>query len=208
VEDFFDVQREFFFRVPAPRQAFLHIIVDASRHRFNQVSQQHTLYYQISRKIPLSTVTMSEDLRVKLAKSKVDQDNRNFPKIPHSRNFPPERWEKAREAYSNGYKTPEKRFPIIIRAENPLSSAEKLKELGDLPSVPEILKTATVCLVDFDEFVPEEVHICDISWEQLRTIQDRAETERSWVWFKDSKKVAWTVVSLKSKDNVHDENER
>ncbi|KAI6092855.1 hypothetical protein F4821DRAFT_112085 [Hypoxylon rubiginosum] len=129
---------------------------------------------------------MSENLRVKLAKSKVEQ-----PSEQHSP-WPPGIWNAALEAYRSGWRPAEPRFPVVISENGPLNSPEKLQKLADLPSVPEVSKTRVaefMAVYDEDEVQnAEEVQIADVTWRQLLLLEERVEQdEKILVWFPDSR---------------------
>jgi len=119
--------------------------------------------------------------------------------------WPQEVWTAAVAAYKSGWRMPEKRFPIIISADNPVSTPEKLRELADLPSVPEISNTTKTS--PFSDGVdegtePEKVQICDVNWSQLVKIEERTEWDEICVWFQNTKRMALVVLSLKVKEQA------
>lgn len=142
---------------------------------------------------------MSDDLRVQLGKSTVENKQKSdFP-------WPPEVWEAAMHAFKNGWRKPEPRFPVILSPDSPVSTPEKLQELAGLTSVPEIQHT-TKTYPYGDEYVEsyesQKVQICDLSWEELMKMEESAvcEATSTVVWFQDTKRAARVVVSLKKEN--------
>ena len=114
-----------------------------------------------------------------------------------------ETWMAAINAYRSGWRPPEVRFPIVIRPGSYVSSPQVLQQLADLPSVPEVTTTTITGWgsqtegINKDGSPPEEVQICDVSFDQLKLIEERVEYERILVWFQHTRRFAVLVSSLK-----------
>lgn len=141
---------------------------------------------------------MSEDLRARLGESKVEgRDARQSP-------WPPEVWQAAFEAYKSGYVEREKRFPIIIDADSPFSTPERLVELAELPSVPRLTATYKTRFTreQDDANGPrqkyEEVKICDVSQAQIDKVKSCTEGGDVLVWFEKVKRFAWMASTVKA----------
>ncbi|KAI0533549.1 hypothetical protein GGR58DRAFT_486151 [Xylaria digitata] len=99
------------------------------------------------------------------------------------------------------FEMPEKRFPVVIGDGTALLSPEQLEAMLNLPSVPKatITKTASLGFRDIDsETVVREVNICDVSWEQILTIEKGWDSEDMVVWFNNQEKFALRVLLPKS----------
>lgn len=135
---------------------------------------------------------MPDDLRTRLAKSKIESQQR------YTSPWAPGVWAAAAAAYKSGWTMPETRYPILISPDSPISSPEKLQQLADLPLLPEL--TTAIKTEMYDDSNPEEVQICDINWDQYLRLQDLTEGEDIIVWFQDTKRACWVAQSIKKKD--------
>ncbi|KFY08402.1 hypothetical protein V492_06267 [Pseudogymnoascus sp. VKM F-4246] len=107
-------------------------------------------------------------LAKELAKSKIESQNaRTSP-------WSAEIWKAAGEAFLSGEESPPPRFRIAISQDSLISSAEKLQQLADLPTLPEIETTRTA---------PR---------------RDATEGEPISVWFGGTRRDAWVAKSLKA----------
>ncbi|RDL31415.1 uncharacterized protein BP5553_09624 [Venustampulla echinocandica] len=141
---------------------------------------------------------MADDLRIALGKSKIDTSQ-------HSTRWP--FWAEAVAAYQSGWRMPEKRAPVVISPDGPVSTPEKLQELAELPSVPEVVGTTKTTLRARDSDADrskdtEKVQICEVNWEQLDRINERAECEEIYVWFEDAQRAAVVILSLKAPEHA------
>ncbi|KAI1310775.1 hypothetical protein F5Y03DRAFT_392222 [Xylaria venustula] len=140
---------------------------------------------------------MAEDLRVKLGKSQMNSRNQGDPHVP----WKPEAWDTAIRAWNAGIRTPEPRFPVVIRNDSPVDSPEKLQKLAGLATVPAIFNTKIVDLLTGT--VGTDVRVADITWEELEILRERTESETICVLFPSgrTKKLvhrdAWIVKSVK-----------
>ncbi|KAL3428489.1 hypothetical protein PVAG01_01998 [Phlyctema vagabunda] len=135
---------------------------------------------------------MSDSLRVKLAKSKVEPAPDHH--WPH--------WAECVAAIRAGWRMPEPRFPILISANSPISSPEKLQELADLPSVPEVLTTTKMSRFTRSDNVDDgtdtdTVQICHVSYHQQCLITQRTEYDDLCVWFEDMKRITLVILMIK-----------
>lgn len=144
-----------------------------------------------------------------LAKAKIEEERARMQKFeedkakkekykPHPP-WPPEAWHAARERAMLGVVEPERRFPVIITSSTgPFTTPEKLQEVADLPSVPEVKRTTMTSLLEDEakELEKEEVQYCDVNWEQLVRVYDYSEGEDVIVWFQEKKRFAWLAQSV------------
>lgn len=108
------------------------------------------------------------------------------------------RWLKGVKAYSEGWKMPETRYPVVIQSDTWLTSAEKLKGLIDLTSTPKTCITKTTSLFPPDTSGGKEVSICDVNWEQLNLIEEKTKAKQELVWFNNQKRFALVILSLQA----------
>ncbi|OBT45880.1 hypothetical protein VE00_04232 [Pseudogymnoascus sp. WSF 3629] len=112
-----------------------------------------------------------------------------------------EAWQAAREAYMSGTDKPPPRFPIVITQDCLISTAEKLQQLADLPTLPQIETTRTAPRRWEDLDAPpaddREVQICDVDMGQLNKIEEVTEGESISVWFRGTRRDARVAESLK-----------
>jgi hypothetical protein len=130
-----------------------------------------------------------------LAKSKIETQNVG------TSPWAPGAWQEAREAFLSGTYPPPPRFPIIIGQESLFSTAEKLQQLANLPSPPEV-ETTTVApwLWEDEDASPaddRELLICDIDQDLNCRIEGTTEGESIPVMFKGTRRSAWLARSLK-----------
>lgn len=132
--------------------------------------------------------------------------NTRHPKFPF--------WEEAGAALSSGWRELEPRYPFILYADSLILTPEKLKEIADLPSRPEVLTTTRACCAhvpkDSEDFCDdncnwkgvdrsEKIQICDISRDQCRRVEERTEfvsvlNFNTYVWFKGQRRTIWKFV--------------
>lgn len=95
-----------------------------------------------------------------------------------------------------GVVEPEKRFPVII---NSLMTLEKLQEVADLLSLPEVKRTTLTSLLEDMAKEKEliEVQYCDVDWEQLMRVRGYSEGENVIVWFQGKQIFAWEAHSVR-----------
>lgn len=126
-----------------------------------------------------------------------------------------EAWQAAAERFRAGVVEPERRFPVIITSlGGPFTSAQKLKEVAGLSSVPEVHWTTRSSIWDPEEEEAEEeeggkgaedkkprerVQYCDVNWNQLLRVKEYSDGENLLVWFQGKKRFAWLALSTKQK---------
>lgn len=125
------------------------------------------------------------------------EENQNTRTLPWSA----EAWQAASKAYMSGTDKPPPRFPIVISQDCFISTAEKLQQLADLPTLPQIETTRTAPRRWEDLDAPpaddREVQICDVDMDQLNRIEDVTEGESISVWFRGTRRDAWVARSSK-----------
>ncbi|KAK7710322.1 hypothetical protein SLS64_005907 [Diaporthe eres] len=126
---------------------------------------------------------MADNLRKNLGKSQVqnhmrDEEQRAISSDKFSH------WNQALDAYANGWKRPTPQFPIVISANSPISTPQKLKEIAGLDTTPEVIET-TYTTLDGDpdpnhldgNGKPAKVKVSLVGWDQLQTIRGKTEFE-------------------------------
>jgi hypothetical protein len=102
------------------------------------------------------------------------------------------RWKDAIEVYSQNSPIIEKRFPVVVKPDTFISSAEKLKEVLKLKTVPHLVKTKTTSLSLDDSFknsTGEETWISVLNFAEINYIRDTLEVEEVVVWFPEPERV-------------------
>ncbi|KAL2138088.1 hypothetical protein VTI28DRAFT_7493 [Corynascus sepedonium] len=131
---------------------------------------------------------MSEDLRRTIAKSEVARQQGPRDK------WAPGSWAKA--AAYNATK-PEVRCPVVIGGGSIFRTAEDLRDLCQLPSIPQVIQTTET----MPTFLPEEeaqdkneketLDVADIGLGEYLDLQDVTAGETIVVWFHGQKRLAW-----------------
>ncbi|KAK2757258.1 hypothetical protein FQN54_004772 [Arachnomyces sp. PD_36] len=146
-----------------------------------------------------------------LAKSKMEEERARMQKFEEDKArkekykplspWPAEAWVQAYEARKRGHVEPEKRFPVIITSSTgPFPTPDKVKEVVDLPSTPEVKRTTRTTLSevsDATELEKQEVEYCDVNWKQLVRVRDYSEGNNVIVWFQGKRRFAWLAHSVK-----------
>ncbi|KND94129.1 hypothetical protein TOPH_01114 [Tolypocladium ophioglossoides CBS 100239] len=150
---------------------------------------------------------MPEDLRRQLGRSQVEaqrQDNQaeadaSTPQMGGSA-----------EAHRKGFRPPERRYPVLIKPDGPVSSREQLQELVGGPDLPEISTTMMYEPAGphrpgepMEGTIPEEVQICDVDSEQLAKLEEVAKVNSfaEVVKFQGDERYAAKVLSLKETED-------
>lgn len=152
-----------------------------------------------------------EDLRKKvLTKPKVqrrssfDEDNRS--PLENGQN-----WEDARKAIASGWKMPERRFYVIISSESLVDTPQKLQEMANMTSAPEVVDTVYIGLHGEDpkaaqmgnDGKPKAVQVGEVSWEELMEI--RIKTKYDWgLWVVIDGKVRGALMAKWFKTDKHE----
>ncbi len=94
---------------------------------------------------------------------------------------------------------PPPRFPVIITPDSPISSAEKLQQLTESESLPEVFETA---LLEWnDEDTGRRVTVGDVSREEIKRLEEKAVvndiTEEIYVMFYGVTRTARLVKVLR-----------
>ncbi|KAK4234539.1 hypothetical protein C8A03DRAFT_18580 [Achaetomium macrosporum] len=118
--------------------------------------------------------------------------------------WPVEVWEQARRDLAAGtFKTRGPiRFPIILATDSPVFSAEKLQQLAELPSLPEVIEADRLECYGPEEKVVGRAKFCHVSFEELKRIKNKAELldgmeHNILVMFNGAPRYARVVKSLK-----------
>lgn len=146
---------------------------------------------------------MADYLRKNLGKSQVQNHMREEEqRATSSDKFP--HWNQALEAYANGWKRPIPQLPVVISADSPISTPDKLKEIAGLDSTPEVIET-TYTTLDGDpdpnhldgNGEPAKVSVSLVAWDQLQTIRGKTDFEHFlFVWLEGKVCGVTLVTSL------------
>ncbi|EEH05461.1 hypothetical protein HCBG_06580 [Histoplasma capsulatum G186AR] len=100
-----------------------------------------------------------------------------------------EDWQRAKAAPPR----PPVRYPVIISSSGTFPTAEKVKEVANLPSVPEVLWTTMTTMFDSEPEPeePEKVQYCVLDFDALQLIENYAKGEDVAIWFEGKKRTAW-----------------
>lgn len=148
---------------------------------------------------PASTVP-TEDLHKSLAKSKVDKrQNRDNGRPTTSQNF--KNWNKALDAFANGWRMPRPRYHVVISPNSLISIPQKLKDIAGMTAPPRVIDT-TYTTMDGEpddahlqaDGRPEEVQVGEVSWRELVEITDKMECDHWLFVFVDGKVSGATLV--------------
>jgi hypothetical protein len=144
-----------------------------------------------------STINMSA-LQRELAKAKVSSSREDSD--PGHDDWRAKRWQAAFQAMADGtYRVaPPSRYPVILTPDGPVSSAEQLRQLAGMESLPETTETSQI---DRDGTEIRRVVICDVSFEEGEKMRERAEvltgmTDNIVVWFNGKQRYAMVVKRL------------
>lgn len=93
-------------------------------------------------------------------------------------------WNQALAAYANGWKRPTPQFPIVLSANSPISTPQKLKDIAGLDTDPEVIET-TYTTLDGDpdpnhldgDGKPVKVSVGLVGWDQLQTVRGKTDFE-------------------------------
>lgn len=142
----------------------------------------------------------TEDLRKSLAKSKAEKlrglDN-DRPTTNH--NF--KNWDKALEAFGNGWRMPRPRYHVVISPNSLVSTPQTLQDIAGITAPPRIINT-TYTTMDGgrdDAHIqadgkPEEVQVGEVSWRELVEITNKTECDHWLFVFVDGKVSGATLV--------------
>jgi hypothetical protein len=98
----------------------------------------------------------------------------------------------AIKAYSQNPPIVEKRFPVVVKPDTSISSAESLKQVLKLETLPRLVKTKTASLSSADSFENsegEETLISVLNFAEIKHIRDTLEVEEVVVWFPEQEGV-------------------
>lgn len=141
---------------------------------------------------------MGDELRVRLAKSRLEQERpREHPKF-NARNFA-----LARKQFADPNRKVQM-FPIVISPDGLFKTPEDAKEFLNLPKVPEMYVTHGTDLSQND--TPEnpaggEVTICEVEITGISRIICETKNNSFGVWFHETKRLAWKALSRKETDS-------
>jgi hypothetical protein len=121
--------------------------------------------------------------------------------------WPAGSFQKASEAFRNGWKAPVSRYPILLTADGPISSASDLQKLAQMESLPEVIETIQVDVYDTEI---KKVTICHVDHDTLEGIEEKADVSHGidtgiMVMLEGKGRYAWTVTALKAGVTLGDE---
>lgn len=150
---------------------------------------------------------MADNLRKNLGRSQVqnhmreeEEPARSSEKFPH--------WNQALHAFANGWRRPISQFPIVISADSPISTPQKLREIAGLDTTPEVIET-TYTTLDGDPDAnhldgngkPAKVMVSLVGWDQLQTVRGNTDFEHFlFVWLEEKVRGVTLVTSLTKSD--------
>ena len=145
----------------------------------------------LERRLAKAKVASSVDAESSAARSEAEEPEPYSP-------WPRETWVAAQQAYANGYKRPQIRFPVIITPDGPVTSPERLQQLAELDALPETIETTQF---DWDEAETKNVLISHVSFSEMERVKGKAEvligiTEEVYVLFRGKKRYAAVVKAL------------
>jgi len=146
---------------------------------------------------------MAEDLRRSVAVSEHGRQN------GMRDTWAPGSW--AAAAIYNSSPKPEPRYPIIIGGDGAVRTAEHLRDLCRLPSVPPTSPTTKASLSAIcDERRPDQdrpvqtFEIADVSFKQYLELPRHTEGKMVCLWSQGLRRLAWFAASIKAEDlNSH-----
>lgn len=142
----------------------------------------------------------TEDLRTSLAKSKVEKLRRLSNDRPTtSQNF--KNWNKALEAFANGWRMPRPVYHVIISPKSLVSAPQKLQDIAGMTAPPRVIET-TYTTMDGErddaylreDGEPEEVQVGEVSWRELVEITNKMDCDHWLFVFVDGKVSGATLV--------------
>ncbi|KAK7704677.1 hypothetical protein SLS64_008441 [Diaporthe eres] len=146
----------------------------------------------------------TEDLHKDLADSEVKELGNDRPTTNH--NF--KNWDKALEAFANGWRMPRPRYQIIISPNSLVSTPQELQDIAGMTAPPKIIDTTYTTLdgkrddahVQADG-KPEEVQVGEVSWLELVEIRNKTDCDHwLFVWIDGKVSGATLVKSFKTRD--------
>ena len=145
----------------------------------------------LERKLAKAKVASRVDAESSAARSEVEEPELYYP-------WPREAWVAAQQAYANGYRRPQIRFPVIITPDGPVSSPERLRQLAELDALPETIETTQI---DWHDVEIKKVLISHVSFSELGRVRAKAEVllgiaEETCVLFRGKKRYAAVVKAL------------
>lgn len=117
-------------------------------------------------------------------------------------------WKAAREAFNAGWQPPERRYPVVLDPNGPISTAEQLKELLELDETPPVLTVPVAGGVyeikAEDDPTAKKAQVCDVGEDEWVKLYRRTEFNRDildfLVWFHgETRSVVW-VASVRPRD--------
>ena len=137
---------------------------------------------------------MPEDLRRTIARSRLQPKRREC-----WEKWAPGAWERAAQ-HRNDPK-PKVRYPVIVGgSDNLAQTAEDVRDLCNLPSVPAVSSTTKAALNPAADQESDKRHvyqIADVSNAQWLDLMERTRGDMKVVWFEGKSRLAWLGRSFK-----------
>ncbi|KAM0335709.1 hypothetical protein ACHAQA_000759 [Verticillium albo-atrum] len=113
-----------------------------------------------------------------------------------------EAWAKAGTAIANGWQPAERRYPILLRPEGPVSTPEHVQALGDMSEPPQawesIMTDGYGRAGEPDPPDAEVIWFCHVSEDEMLLIDSRTEnTQIDCIWYRGTKRAVLIVTALK-----------
>jgi hypothetical protein len=143
------------------------------------------------------------------AKREREKDEARRAKAERGPPWSGEMWQAAAAAGRAGKTKPESQHPIIVNNSTGLfMTPQKLQEIVDLPSLPDVRRTTKTSLsgpkteeeANIKNPNPEKVQYCHVKWDQFRRVQEYSDGEIVIVWIQGKKRYAWQAHSVKQKN--------
>jgi anti-sigma28 factor (negative regulator of flagellin synthesis) len=84
------------------------------------------------------------------------------------------RWQAARKAIADGtFETPERRFPVLITPDGPVSSPEKLQRFAEMESIPEALEATLIR--ENGKPTEKQVTICHVNYHGREKLEEKSD---------------------------------
>jgi hypothetical protein len=113
------------------------------------------------------------------------------------------RWQAGRKAIADGtFETHERRFPVLITPDGPVSSPEKLQRLAEMESIPEALEATLIR--ENGNSTEKRVEICCVNYDGREKLEEKGNVEflstKFMVMIRGERSYAMVVQSLKQGD--------
>lgn len=159
-----------------------------------------------ARRAPTPTMS-TEDPHKDLADSE-DEKLQRLDNDRQTTNHNFKNWNKALEAYANGWRMPPPRYQVIISTDSLVSTPQKLQEIAGMTAPPKITDTTFTTLDGGRDDAhlqsdgkPGEVQVGEVSWLELVELRNKTDCDHwLFVWIDGKVSGATLVKSFKTHD--------